>query len=456
MSAFANIAKIPDLRRRILFTLGMLAVYRVGIFVTTPGVDRNVMREYVQQGGGFLGMFNLFSGGALEQLSIFALGIMPYVSSSIILQLMSVVVKPLEELRKEGEAGQRKINQYTRYGTVILSVIQALSIAFWLESLNGQVASGDVVHDAGWGFRLLTVVSLTTGTAFIMWLGEQITERGLGNGISLIIFAGIVSSIPDDFFQLFTQVEIGQVTPVNLLMFVGAAIGVIAVICFFERGQRRLPIQYSKRMVGRKLYGGQTSHLPLKVNMSGVIPPIFASSLLMFPTYLANYFADDGTGDVSDIQRTLSGYLTTFNDMISPGRWQFTTLYVLLIIFFCFFYTAITFQPVEVADNLNKQHAHIPSVRPGKQTADYIDRVVTRITVGGALYIAAVCTVPDFFRNFLDIPASVAQSWGGTSVMIVVGVALDFVQQVESHLITRHYEGLTGPASGRIRARGRA
>lgn len=441
MSAFANIAKIPELRRRILFTLGMLAVYRVGIFVTTPGVDRNVMREYVSQGGGFLGMFNLFSGGALEQLSIFALGIMPYVSASIILQLMTVVVKPLEELRKEGEAGQRKINQYTRYGTVLLSVIQSLSIAFWLESLNGQAASGDVVHNAGWGFRFLTVVSLTTGTAFIMWLGEQITERGLGNGISLIIFAGIVAALPDDAFQLFSQVEIGQITPINLLMFVAAAMGVIGVICYFERAQRRLPIHYAKRMVGRKLYGGQTSHLPLRVNMSGVIPPIFASSLLMFPQTLANY-------DVP--------YMTEFNDFISPGGWQFTTVYVLLIVFFCFFYTAVTFQPVEVADNLRKQNAFIPGVRPGKQTADYIDRVVTRITVGGALYVAAVCTVPDFFRNYLDIPASVAQSWGGTSVMIVVGVALDFVQQIESHLITRHYEGLTGPKSSRVRGRSRA
>jgi len=442
MSAFANIAKIPELRRRILFTLGMLAVYRIGIFVTTPGVDRTAMRDYVSQSTGFLGMFNLFSGGALEQLSIFALGIMPYVSASIILQLMTVVVKPLEELRKEGEAGQRKINQYTRYGTVILSVIQSLSIAFWLESLNSQVPSGEIVHDPGWGFRFLTVISLTTGTAFIMWLGEQITERGLGNGISLIIFAGIVATIPDDFFQLFNQVGLGQITPVNLLMFVAAAFGVIAVICFFERGQRRLPIHYAKRMVGRKLYGGQTSHLPLRVNMSGVIPPIFASSLLMFPQMLANYEVP---------------LMADINDAIAPGSWQFTSIYVILIIFFCFFYTSVTFQPVEVADNLKKQNAFIPGVRPGKQTADYIDRVVSRVTVGGAIYVAAVCTVPDFFRAYLNIPVSVAQSWGGTSVMIVVGVALDFVQQIESHLITRHYEGLTGPKSaGPFRSRSRA
>ena len=435
MSAFANIAKIPELRRRILFTLGMLAVYRIGVFVTTPGVDRTVMRQYVSQSGGsFLGMFNMFSGGALEQLSIFALGIMPYVSASIILQLMTVVVKPLEELRKEGEAGQRKINQYTRYGTIVLSVIQSLSIAFWLESLNGQVASGEVVHDPGWTFRFLTVVSLTTGTCFIMWLGEQITERGIGNGISLIIFAGIVAGLPDALFQTFKQVEIGQIQPVHLLMVAAIVLAVIAVIVFFERGQRRLPIHYAKRMVGRKLYGGQTSHLPLRVNMSGVIPPIFASSLLMFPQTLANY-------QVPGMQ--------TVNDAIAPGTWQFSTVYVVMIIFFCFFYTAVTFQPVEVADNLKKQNAFIPGVRPGKQTADYIDRVVTRITVGGAIYVAAVCVVPDFLQNFFRTPFY----FGGTSLMIVVGVALDTVQQIESHLITRHYEGLTGPKGPRIRGR---
>jgi preprotein translocase subunit SecY len=436
MSAFANIGKIPELRRRILFTLGMLAVYRVGIFVTTPMVDRNAMREIVSQSSGtFLGLFNLFSGGALEQLSIFALGIMPYVSASIILQLMTVVVKPLEELRKEGEAGQRKINQYTRYGTIILSLIQSMGIALYLESLNGTGPSGaDVVHTPGWGFRFLTVVSMTTGTAFIMWLGEQITERGIGNGISLIIFAGIVAGLPDALFQTLTQASVGQIQPISLLLVTAIALGVIAVIVFFERGQRRLPIHYAKRMVGRKLYGGQTSHLPLRVNMSGVIPPIFASSLLMFPQTMAN------------LQIPGAAQL---NDWLAPGTWQFTTVYVVMIIFFCFFYTAVTFQPVEVADNLKKQNAFIPGVRPGKQTADYIDRVVTRITVGGALYVAAVCTVPDVLRVAFRVPFY----FGGTSIMIVVGVALDTVQQIESHLITRHYEGLTGPRGPRIRGR---
>jgi preprotein translocase subunit SecY len=434
MTAFANIAKIPELRRRVLFSLAMLAVYRIGIFVTVPGVNRNVMREYVQgAGGGFLGLFNLFSGGALEQLSIFALGIMPYVSASIILQLMTVVVKPLEELRKEGEAGQRKINQYTRYGAVVLSVVQSLSIAFWLESLNGQVA-GDIVRESGWWFRIMTIITLTTGTAFIMWLGEQISERGIGNGISLIIFSGIVAGLPDAVVRTFSQVGVGQVQPVHLLIVTAIVLLVVAVIVFFERGQRRLPIHYAKRMVGRKLYGGQTSHLPLRVNMSGVIPPIFASSLLMFPQQLANY-------DIPGMREV--------NDLIQPGSWQFTTIFVVLVVFFAFFYTAVTFQPVEVADNLKKQNAFIPGVRPGKQTADYIDRVVSRVTVGGALYVALVCTVPDFLRSAFHVPFY----FGGTSIMIVVGVALDTVQQVESHLITRHYEGLTGPRGPRIRGR---
>jgi len=435
MTALANIAKIPELRRRILFTLGMLAVYRIGIFVTTPGVNRNVMRQIVQsQSGTFLGMFNLFSGGALEQLSIFALGIMPYVTASIILSLMAVVVKPLEELRKEGEAGQRKINQYTRYGTVVLSCVQGFGISLYLESLNGSSPYGDVVAEPGWGFRFLTVVSLTTGTAFIMWLGEQITERGIGNGISLIIFAGIVAGLPDALMQTGSQVTIGQMQPISLLIIAFIAGVVIAVICFFERAQRRLPIHYAKRMVGRKMYGGQTSHLPLRVNMSGVIPPIFASSLLMFPMTLKNY--------------NVPG-MDWVNNQLIPGTWVYNVVYGVMIIFFCFFYTAVTFQPVDVADNLKKQNAFIPGMRPGKATADYIDRVVTRITVGGAMYVAAVCLVPGFMQSQWRVPFYL----GGTSLMIVVGVALDTVQQIESHLITRHYEGLTGPGGPRIRGR---
>jgi len=436
MNALINIFRIPELRRRLLFTLGMLAVYRVRIFITTPGVDRRVMRQIMaSQSGTFLGMFNLFSGGALEQLSIFALGIMPYVTSSIILSLMTVVIPHLEELRKEGESGNRKINQYTRYGTVILSCFQAFGISLFLENLNTtQNQFGDVVANPGWVFRFVTVISLTTGTAFIMWLGEQIQERGIGNGISLIIFAGIVSDLPDALFLTATQVRIGQIQPISLVVVSGVVFLVVAVIVLFERAQRRIPVQYAKRMVGRKMYGGQTSHLPLRVNMSGVIPPIFASSLLMFPNTLANL-------GIPGAQ--------TLNNILVPGDWRYTIVYVALIIFFCFFYTSVTFQPVQVADNLKKQNAFIPGIRPGKATADYIDAVATRITAGGALYVAAVCTVPDLLRIFFRVPFY----FGGTSIMIVVGVALDTVQQIESHLISRHYEGLTGPRGPRIRGR---
>jgi preprotein translocase subunit SecY len=437
MSAIANIFKIPELRSRLLFTLVMLAVYRVGIFITTPGVDRNVMRQIMAaQSGTFLGMFNLFSGGALEQLSIFALGIMPYVSASIILTLMSAVVPQLDELRKEGESGQRKINQYTRYGTIVLSAIQSTGIALFLEGLNGSEGGqyGDVVAEPGWGFRLITMISLTTGTAFIMWLGEQITERGLGNGISLIIFAGIVAGLPDALFQTVAQVKIGQIQPIDLLLVTGIVMAVVAVIVFFERAQRRIPIQYAKRMVGRKMYGGQSSHLPLKVNAAGVIPPIFASSLLMFPGTLANLNVPG------------ADYL---QQILVPGDWRWTLIYVVMIIFFCFFYTAIQFQPVQVADNLKKQNAFIPGIRPGKATADFIDMVMTRITVAGSIYVAAVCVIPNFLQAMFKVPFY----FGGTSIMIVVGVALDFVQQIESHLITRHYEGLTGPKGPRIRGR---
>jgi len=437
MSAIANIFKIPELRSRLLFTLVMIAIYRIGIFITTPGVDRNVMRQIMAaQSGTFLGMFNLFSGGALEQLSIFALGIMPYVSASIILTLMSAVVPQLEELRKEGESGQRKINQYTRYGTIGLSIVQSTGIALFLEGLNGSEGGqfGDVVADPGWGFRLLTMISLTTGTAFIMWLGEQITERGIGNGISLIIFAGIVAGLPDALFQTGAQVKIGQIQPIDLLLVTGIVLAVTAVIVFFERAQRRIPIQYAKRMVGRKMYGGQSSHLPLKVNAAGVIPPIFASSLLMFPATLANLNVPGADW---------------LNQVLVPGDWRWTLIFVAMIIFFCFFYTAIQFQPVQVADNLKKQNAFIPGIRPGKATADFIDTVMTRITVAGSIYVAVVCVVPNFLQDWFKVPFY----FGGTSIMIVVGVALDFVQQIESHLITRHYEGLTGPKGPRIRGR---
>ena len=438
LGGFANITKIPELRKRILFTLGMLAVYRIGVFITAPGVDRNVMRSVVaKQSGGLLGLFNLFSGGALENLSIFALGIMPYVSSSIILQLMGMVYKPIDELRKEGEQGRRKIDQYVRYGTILLSAFQAFGIAMYLEGLNNQDVGGgkfgDVVAHPGWAFRLMTIITLTTGTAFIMWVGEQITERGISNGISLIIMAGIVTDIPSTIANYLAQNK-GNIQPLNIGAISGIILLTIATIVFFERGQRKIPIIYSRRNVGRRVYGGQTSHLPLKVNTAGTIPPIFASSLLMFPATLANL-------NVPGMQ-----YIEA---IIQRGDWVFNTGYVVLIVFFCYFYTAVTFQAVDVADNLKKQQANIPGIRPGKQTAEYIDRVLTRITFGGAMYVAAVCVIPSIVSQIFRVPFQ----FGGTSIMIVVGVALDTVSQIEAHLITRHYEGLTGPRGARIRGR---
>jgi preprotein translocase subunit SecY len=441
ISAFSNIGKVPELRRRILFTVVLLAVYRIGVFVTIPGVDRTVMAAVMhKQAGGLLGLFNMFSGGTLGNLSIFALGIMPYVSASIILQLLTMVFKPLDELRKEGEQGQRKINQYTRYGTIVLSLIQGFGIAMSLEAMNNgdlsdSAAVGDVVTHAGWGFRLMSMLTLTTGTAFMMWVGEQITERGIGNGISLLIFAGIVDGIPDGIASYFATNK-GNIQPLNLAAVVAIVLATVATIVFFERAQRQIPIYYARRTVGRRVYGGQTAHLPLRVNTSGTIPPIFASSLLMFPATLANFKVPG---------------MSALQSLLQRGDWAFNTFYVLLIIFFCHFYTAVTFQPVDVADNLKKQQAFIPSVRQGKQTADYIDYVLTRITFGGSLYVAVVCIVPSIISQQFHVPFR----WGGTSIMIVVGVALDTVNQIEAHLITRNYEGLSGGGgrTSRIRVR---
>jgi preprotein translocase subunit SecY len=441
LSALSNIGKVPELRRRIIFTLGLLAVYRIGVFVTIPGVDRTVMNAVVhKQGGGLLGLANMFSGGALANLSIFALGIMPYVSASIILQLLTMVFKPLDELRKEGEQGQRRINQYTRYGTILLSMFQGFAIAMSLEAMNNgdlsdSASVGDVVTHAGWGFRLMSMLTLTTGTAFMMWVGEQITERGIGNGISLLIFAGIVDGIPNAAFGYFATNK-GNIKPLNLAAVVAIVLATVATIVFFERAQRRIPIYYARRTIGRRIYGGQTAHLPLRVNTSGTIPPIFASSLLMFPATLASFRVPG---------------MAELQSMLQRGDWAFNTLYVLLIIFFCHFYTAVTFQPVDVADNLKKQQAFIPNVRQGKQTADFIDHVLTRITFGGSLYVALVCIVPSIISQEFQVPFR----WGGTSIMIIVGVALDTVNQIEAHLITRNYEGLSGGGgrTSRIRVR---
>jgi preprotein translocase subunit SecY len=432
-----NIFKIPELRRRLLFTLGILAVYRIGVFVTTPGVNRSVMSKIIEQGSGsFLGMFNMFSGGALEQMSIFALGIMPYISASIILQLLTVVVPRLEQIQREGELGRRRLNQYTRYGTVVLSLIQSFFIARWLVGNNVQYAQyGEVVPDPSWHFYLVTMVSLTTGTAFIMWLGEQITERGIGNGISLIIFAGIVNEIPSAIYQLAVKAQSGEISAFSLALVGLIVVLSVAGIIFFERGQRRIPVQYAKRVVGQKTFGGQATHLPLKVNTAGVIPPIFASSILMFPQQIATL-----------VDRP---WMKGFVDALHPGDWRYNAVYVGLIVFFAYFYTAVTFNPVDVADNLRKYGGFVPGIRPGKATAAYIDKVLTRITFGGAVYVSVVCVLPTILSANLGVPFQ----FGGTGLLIVVGVALDTVQQIESHLITRNYEGFTGPKGPRIRGR---
>lgn len=436
-ASLANIPRIPELRKRLLFTLGMIAIYRVGVFITAPGIDRNVMRSVVQrQSQGLLGMFNLFTGGGFENLSIFALGIMPYITSSIIMSLMGSVYKPIDDLRKEGEQGRRKIDQYTRYGTVLLSVFQAFGIAMYLEGLNDSQHGGgfgDVVANPGWGFRLMTIITLTTGTAFIMWIGERITERGVSNGISLIIFAGIVSDLPGTAIG-YAQQHAGNIQPLTVASLFGVIFVTVAVVVFFERAQRRIPIVYSRRQVGRRIYGGQNAHLPLKVNSASMIPPIFASSLLMFPATLANF--------------NVPG-MNALQAVLNKGGIAFNTLYALLIIFFCFFYTQVTVRPVDIAENLKNQQANVPGIRPGKQTADYIDAVLTRITLGGALYVATVCLVPNFASDWYRI----SFQFGGTSIMIVVGVALDLASSIESHLISHNYEGLTGPSVSRIRGR---
>ncbi|MEN9577743.1 MAG: preprotein translocase subunit SecY [Pseudomonadota bacterium] len=433
---FANIPKIPELRNRILFSLGILVVYRLGVFITTPGVDRSVMQSLVSQQGGVVGMLNMFSGGALANLSIFALGIMPYISASIIMQLAGLVSKQVEEMRREGEQGRRRIEQWTRYGAIGLGLVQSYWVATMLEGQNADVGGGqfgNVVSDPGWGFRLMTMLTLTTGTALIMWMGEQATDRGIGNGMSLIIFASIVSGIPAGTMQ-YISANAGQVQPLTVLI-VGAVILIcVATVVFFERAQRRIPIQYARRQVGRRVYGGQAAHLPLKVNMASMIPPIFASSLLMLPTTLSSMNIP-GMGALSGV--------------LNNQGWQFNALFAGLIVFFCFFYTAVTFQPVDVADNLKRQQANIPGIRPGRQTAEYIDRVVSRITVGGAIYVAVICVVPAIVASAFRVPFQ----FGGTSLMIVVGVALETVNQIEAHLITQSYEGLTGPRATRLSGR---
>jgi preprotein translocase subunit SecY len=463
VDAIRNVFAIPDLRKRIIFTLALLAVYRLGSYIPTPGVDPVALSEFFRAvESGVVGFLNLFSGGALERLSIFALGIMPYISASIILQLLTVVWPYLEKLSKEGELGRRKINQYTRYGTIVLSIIQSLGVAFWLRA---QAAPGGAplvpteVQNAMWGigFPLMTVLTLTTGTAFVMWLGEQISERGIGNGISLIIFAGIVVGLPGAVLGLFEDVRTGERNILAILLLVVFMIAVVAFVVFMERAQRRIPVQYAKRVVGRRVYGGSNTYLPLRVNTAGVIPVIFASSILVLPQTLA-----------SMIQQPWSQAIAR---QIGMGEPIYYLLQVVGIVFFAYFYTSIVFNPVDTADNMRKYGGFIPGIRPGKKTSDYIDRVLTRITFVGSLYLAAVCILPEFLITGFHVaqlplvgagldrvlPVWITEGmgfqfyFGGTSLLIVVGVAMDTIQQIESQLVMRHYDGFM--KKGRIRGR---
>jgi preprotein translocase subunit SecY len=428
LGSLSNIAKIPELKRRVIFTLLMLLVYRVGVHVPTPGINTAALKElFAQYQQTLFGIVDMFTGGALENFSVFSLGIMPYISASIILQLLTVVVPHLERLSKEGEAGRKKITQYTRYGTIALSLIQGAGISIGLARSEG------LVYISKPAFVVLSMVTLTAGTAFLMWLGEQITERGIGNGISLIIFAGIVARMPSALGSTVQLVRTGDMGFLILLLLILVMVAVIGIIVFVERGQRRIPVQYAKRVVGRRVYGGQSTHLPLKVNTAGVIPPIFASSLIILGATIGQFLKVP--------------FLTYLTSWLRPGTGVYELIYVALIIFFCYFYTAVTFNPVDVADNMKKYGGYIPGIRPGKKTSDYIDKVLTRITFGGAVYVSAVCVLPSILIARFNAPFY----FGGTSLLIVVGVALDTLSQIESHMIQRHYEGFI--RTGRIKGR---
>jgi len=427
-NSLLGMGKMGDLKRRLLFLLGALVVYRIGTFIPVPGIDPEKLAElFRSQSGGILDMFNMFSGGALERFSLLALGIMPYISASIIMQLMSVVSPTLEALKKEGEAGRRKITQYTRYGTSALALFQGMAIAIGLEAQQG------LVIDPGVAFRLTTMLTLATGTMFLMWLGEQITERGVGNGISLIIFAGIAAGLPQAVGGTLELVRTGAFSILIALFIFALVLGVTAFVCFVERGQRRILVNYAKRQVGNKIYGGQSSHLPLKLNMSGVIPPIFASSIILFPATLAGWFgASDGMTWLKNIAATLS-----------PGQPIYTLLYASAIIFFCFFYTALVFNPKETADNLKKSGAFVPGIRPGEQTGRYIEKIMLRLTLTGAVYVTLVCLLPEFLIVWKNVPFY----FGGTSLLIIVVVTMDFMAQVQAYVMSHQYESLLKKAN---------
>jgi len=457
IESFRNIFVIPDLRKRVIFTFMLLAVYRLGSFVPTPGVDPQAIAEFTQAAKGtVLGFLNLFSGGALGRMTVFALGIMPYISASIILELLTVVWPYLEKLSKEGELGRRKIVQYTRYGTVVLSVIQSLGISFFLERTTAPGGAA-LVPNPGWGFRLMTVLTLTTGTAFVMWLGEQITERGVGNGISLIIFAGIVVGLPQAIMNTITDVKTGSMSIITVVILVVFMLLVVAAIVYMERAQRRIPIQYAKRVVGRRVYGGQSTYLPLRLNTGGVIPVIFAASIMSFPQTVG--------------QMIQQPWLKKITAALAWGEPLYNLVYFLSIIFFCYFYTSIIFNPEDTAENMQKYGGFIPGIRPGRRTAEFIDKILTRITLVGAIYLALVAILPEILIAGFKVatipfigPAldAVLPRWfteglgvkfyfGGTSLLIVVQVAMDTIQQIESQLVMRHYDGFM--RRGRVRGR---
>jgi preprotein translocase subunit SecY len=431
LEGFSNASRIPELRKRLLFTAFMLAVFRLGVAIPTPGIDGQALASFFDAARGTLfGWVNLFSGGALERFSVFALGIMPYISVAIVLDLLKIASPYLDELYKEGEAGRRKITQYTRYGTVALALFQGTMIAYSLEQIQAP-GGGGIVYNPGPAFIVMTVLTVTAGTMFLMWIGEQITERGIGNGISLIIMAGIVARLPSAIGTTVQFVREGEMSIFLLIFILAIAALVIAGIVYIETAQRRIPIQYARKVVGRRVYGGQSANLPLKINTSGVIPPIFASALLVFPATLATFVP----------------FLKPYSSYLTPGGFYYDVVYVGLIFFFCYFYTSVTFNPVDVADNLKKYGGFIPGIRPGRFTADYIDRVLSRITLGGAVYVSAVCVLPTILIARFNVPFF----FGGTALLIVVGVAIDTVAQIETHLLTRNYEGFM--SRGRVRSR---
>jgi len=432
-AAFGNVFKIPELKRKVFFTLGILVVYRIGAHIPTPGINAAALAEVMaRMTGTIMGFFDMFSGGALSRLTIFALGIMPYISASIILQLMTMVSPYLARLKKEGEQGQKKITQYTRYGTIVLSMIQSSGIAVGLEAMKSP-SGNPLVPMPGWSFRMMTVLTLTAGTAFLMWLGEQITERGIGNGISLIIFSGIVAGTPAAIFQSMDLMGTGELSVLVMLFLMVFMAAVVGSIVFTEGGQRRISIQYAKRVVGRKMYGGQSTHLPLKVNTSGVIPPIFASSIIMFPATIAQF--------------TTHPWMQSMSAMLTPGTIVYSLIFVGAIFFFCYFYTAVIFNPVDVADNMKKHGGFVPGIRPGPKTSEYIDEILSKITFYGAIYLSLVCILPDYLIKYINIPFY----FGGTSLLIVVGVSLDTMQQIESHMVMRSYDGFL--KKGRLKGR---